>query len=382
MVPPPGAPAPNMEPPMTPTPTLYRWALLDKAGKTRMTCEKEKRSHAKAQFEFDRGRAIPKGWKIVNRGPAKPFTNTASVTLNEPPAMGASVHVTGVYVDGKKIEPTPELPSPRVACGECEGGWLEESKTNPGVWGCLKCGRIAPRPFQVGDRVRRTNKDNTPNVPIGSIGTVVNPNCYGSVVVKWDHTSETDGEESFPMNLQLIPNEPKEETPAPVKIGDTVEGIGYATGKLRVGEFLGYDRDGNARILDPEDKNSICVKRDTIKLVKAAELEPKAAQLLEEAHAALKAANERVKELEAERETIIAQKDALIETIRESLRGTTTKLFDARRELAIAKDEAENARNELNSIATRMESDELAQRLGNAFYQGACMGLEIATPKA
>lgn len=51
--------------------SLYRWALVDKKGKTRMTCEASNFSVACSVFAR-RQTAYPEGWHVVNRGPDPP----------------------------------------------------------------------------------------------------------------------------------------------------------------------------------------------------------------------------------------------------------------------------------------------------------------------
>lgn len=51
-------------------PILHRWALLDKAGKTRGTCEACYKHEARAHFK-SLGRSVKSPWTIVNRGPVK-----------------------------------------------------------------------------------------------------------------------------------------------------------------------------------------------------------------------------------------------------------------------------------------------------------------------
>ena len=50
--------------------TLYRWALVDKKGKTWMTCEASNFSVACSVFARSKT-AYPEGWHVVNRGPVK-----------------------------------------------------------------------------------------------------------------------------------------------------------------------------------------------------------------------------------------------------------------------------------------------------------------------
>lgn len=54
----------------------HRYALVDKTGKTRATClgnGPKDRKGAAAAFKYLRGgRPIPKGWKVVDRGPVEP----------------------------------------------------------------------------------------------------------------------------------------------------------------------------------------------------------------------------------------------------------------------------------------------------------------------
>lgn len=55
---------------MTKEPTLHRWALLDKNGKTRGTCTAPGRWRARLEFKRMRnGRPLAEGWTIVDRGP-------------------------------------------------------------------------------------------------------------------------------------------------------------------------------------------------------------------------------------------------------------------------------------------------------------------------
>jgi hypothetical protein len=44
--------------------------------------------------------------------------------------------------------------------------------------------------FSVGDRVMRTEYDNTTAVPVGSIGSVVGVSAMGGVLVKWDKSDQ------------------------------------------------------------------------------------------------------------------------------------------------------------------------------------------------
>lgn len=61
-----------------------RYALVDKTGKTRMTClgegRRDHRGAAKAFVLQRKGRPIPEGWRVVIRGPVttKPTTQTSA----------------------------------------------------------------------------------------------------------------------------------------------------------------------------------------------------------------------------------------------------------------------------------------------------------------
>lgn len=66
-----------------------------------------------------------------------------------------------------------------------------------------------PGEFKVGDRVKRINNQNTEEVQVGSIGTVVDIKSAldARVCVTWDHlvpTSHIQGRGNFPYNLELI----------------------------------------------------------------------------------------------------------------------------------------------------------------------------------
>lgn len=64
--------------------TLYRWALVDKKGKTRGTCEASNFSVACSVFARRRKTAYPEGWHVVNRGPVKTGAKPAPEPKPEP----------------------------------------------------------------------------------------------------------------------------------------------------------------------------------------------------------------------------------------------------------------------------------------------------------
>lgn len=114
------------------TPTLHRWALLDKRGKTRMVCDAESTGAAHEEFISRRnGRGLPRGWIIVLRGPV-----------------------------GAKTECQPKVPA------------MPDPKSEP-------------RPLKVGDRVRRVGAAQGDG-RLGQLGTVTDVTVYGNVVVQWD----------------------------------------------------------------------------------------------------------------------------------------------------------------------------------------------------
>ena len=123
----------------TPTPTLYRWALLDKSGKNRGSSTAATKAAAQVNILDQRqeihGRriSIPKGWTIVKRGPVKD-----GETVTNLQAGPLTIHKAKVTED----EPTTSyIPT------------------------------TTPRPFQVGDRVERVGHELF--VPVGSKGTVI-----------------------------------------------------------------------------------------------------------------------------------------------------------------------------------------------------------------
>jgi hypothetical protein len=113
---------------MTKNSSLHRWALLDKSGKTRMTCEASTLKAAEGIIEADRrgGVPIPPGWRIVDQGPVEP-------------------------------EPKPE-------------------------------GKPSACPFKVGDRVERTQSPGAQAINEGTTGEVVaidHGGIKGRIKVQW-----------------------------------------------------------------------------------------------------------------------------------------------------------------------------------------------------
>jgi hypothetical protein len=143
---------------MANTPTLYHWALVDKTGKTRLTCTaKEDLASALAEFKHLRlGHHIPEGWSAIKRG-----------------------HLTPVDRHKDKMETS------------------------------------GPRKLQVFDRVKRINTANGEMVPVGSTGTIVSEEIHVTLlVVMWDHIPDYTGNlrHCDPKNLELI-QEPKKDEP-------------------------------------------------------------------------------------------------------------------------------------------------------------------------
>jgi hypothetical protein len=66
------------------TMTLYHWALVDKKGKTRMTCEAPSYKEARIELVNRRGRFIPALWDIIKRGPVKTEAKPAHDSKPEP----------------------------------------------------------------------------------------------------------------------------------------------------------------------------------------------------------------------------------------------------------------------------------------------------------
>ena len=63
--------------------TLWRWALVDKKGKARVTCEASSFSGACSAFARSQT-AYPEGWHVVNRGPVKTEAKPAPEPKPEP----------------------------------------------------------------------------------------------------------------------------------------------------------------------------------------------------------------------------------------------------------------------------------------------------------
>ena len=75
--------------------TIYRWALIDRKGKTRMTCEAADDEAAVLEFLKRRdGLGIPRFWQVVTRGPVK------------------------AKAKPKPIEPAPNSPTPEEMLAE------------------------------------------------------------------------------------------------------------------------------------------------------------------------------------------------------------------------------------------------------------------------
>ena len=64
--------------------TLYRWALVDKKGKTRMTCEAPDSVNANDILRKRRKQPFPTGWQVVDRGSVKSEAKPEPGTKPEP----------------------------------------------------------------------------------------------------------------------------------------------------------------------------------------------------------------------------------------------------------------------------------------------------------
>lgn len=138
--------------------TLYRWALVDKKEKTRMTCEASNFSAACSVFAR-RQTAYPEGWHVVNRGPVK-----------------------------TKAKPAPE-PKPEPV----------------------------PRPFKVGDRVKISDTGHqkwgySADNPVGSFGTV------DSFDGLWIGVSWDNGRSNSYKTEHLELTEPAHDPPTPEEL--------------------------------------------------------------------------------------------------------------------------------------------------------------------
>ena len=195
----------------------------------------------------------------------------------------------------RTAKPENEEPHP-----DCKGCGMGCETAIPETCEMLRCTahteeseEETPRPFQIGDRVRRINYPNSSRVPVGSIGTLRDANRW-VCVVEWEHdpTLIGPGCNSSPENLQLIPNKPKEESHADHRVRLEMERADKAEAELsQLRPMLAEITEQNDRL---EEKNRLLnASRDDFK--RATE---KAELLLSESVRQLVEAEARVKELD------------------------------------------------------------------------------------
>ena len=78
--------------------TLYHWALVDKKGKTRMTCEAPDSVNANDILRKRRKQPFPIGWQVVDRGSVKSEAKPEPGTKPEPIPFKVGDMVEGVLL--------------------------------------------------------------------------------------------------------------------------------------------------------------------------------------------------------------------------------------------------------------------------------------------
>lgn len=249
--------------------TLYRWALIDKKGKNRGTIEAINAVQAKNEFKIRSGGDIPQGWKVVKRGPVTPADR---------------------HKAKKKVEQAPK----------------------------------AKLDLKPGDHVKRIDAG-TVNVPKGTLGTVVSVS-RDAVFIHWangfgrldacgkDRQDLTMGDHYWLEATDKIQKVEDEAVPHHKK---------FQIGQRITGEYAGQTFTGPVSRIDESslggmtyqifiegDEDTIWLKDGSEEAAPDNKPEPSklevavkvdaSEQLLSEAHAALKSANEKIGQLEAD----------------------------------------------------------------------------------
>jgi hypothetical protein len=183
------------------SPTLHRWAILDRSGKTRGTCTETTKALARATFNF-RGIGLnASGWKIVDRGPAI-LPKEGDI---EPGGIRGPVE--------------PATPKPRR--------WKFKD-FSVGDTILLKAGHWAVREEGIpeGTTAKLVSLEGN-NVQFRT-DLKVHPNREnGMTFTPWEYTEAEVGK--------------VEAEPRPFKVGDQVRGNGHFSGTEYEGEIIGFE---------------------------------------------------------------------------------------------------------------------------------------------